>query len=142
MLKAVHKQIQSSLIPESEILAEVDSLKKEFSLNGTFQLFKHTNSYIEIPPLTKTIDAGTYIKREYQGVKLVTMGASIYFEECDELQKYLKTKPRYLILGGCLKKVILAEDCYKYLTDEGKEFQQTMLKKWYRLVKPHFNSVQ
>lgn len=138
MLKTINRYMQSSLLDDKVILAEVEQLKKEFSRGGGFQLFKHTTSYVEIPPINKSNDAGTYILREYQGVSLVTFGASIYFEECEELTPYLKTTPKYLRLGNTHRKVILVEDCYKYLNDEGREFQQTLLKKWYRLVRPHF----
>lgn len=120
-------------------IEDIKQLKKDFSREGQFEAFKHTSSYVEIPPITKTEDSGTYIRRKYQDIELVTLGATLFFVECKELNKYLSRKPRFLYLGNSGLKVIRVDDCFKYLNKEGQKFQQELIKNWEDLVQPVFS---
>lgn len=117
----------------------IKELKKEFSREGHFEAFKHTSSYVEIPPITKTEDSGTYIRRKYKGIELVTLGATLFFVEDKELNKYLASKPRYFFLGNSGLRVIRVDDCFKYLNQEGQEFQRQLIKDWETLTQPVFS---
>lgn len=117
----------------------IKELKVAFSREGHFEAFKHTSSYAEIPPINKTEDSGTYIRRKYKDVELVTLGATPYFVACKELNKYLASRPRYLLLGNSGLRVIRVDDCFKYLNKEGQQFQQELLKNWESLVQPVFS---
>lgn len=117
----------------------IRELKEVFSREGHFEAFKHTSSYAEIPPISKTEDSGTYIRRKYKGVELVTLGATLYFVACKELNKYLFKKPNYLILGESGLRVIRVDHSFRYLNEEGQKFQQQLIKDWEDLVQPVFS---
>lgn len=127
---------------KSEVDNRIDTikqLKKEFSREGHFEAFKHTSSYAEIPPISQTEDSGTYIRRKYKGVELVTLGATLYFVECKELNKYLAVKPKFLYLGNSGLRVIRADASARFLNEEGQVFQQELIKQWEDLVQPVFS---
>lgn len=117
----------------------INKLKKEFSREGRFEAFKHTSSYAEIPPINKSEDSGTYIRRKYKGVELVTLGATLYFVECRGLNKYLAVKPKFLYLGTSGLRVIRVDASARYLNQEGHLFQQEIIKQWEDLVQPVFS---
>ena len=127
---------------KSEVDNRIDTikqLKKEFSREGHFEAFKHTSSYAEIPPISQTEDSGTYIRRKYKGVELVTLGATLYFVECKELNKYLAVKPKYLYLGSSGLRVIRADASSRFLNEEGQAFKLELIKQWEDLVQPVFS---
>ena len=123
----VDKQIQN-----------IERLKEEFKREGQFEAFKHTSSYVEIPPITKTIDSGTYIQRRYKGIDLVTLGATLYFVDTPELQRYLRKPIRFKPLGQSGLRVNRVDDSYFYLNEKGREFQQQLIKDWEKLTQPVF----
>lgn len=117
----------------------INTLKKAFSREGKFEAFKHTSSYTEIPPITKANDSGTYIRRKYKGVELVTLGSTPYFVECEALKQYLYTRPKFLTLGSSGLRVIRVDASFKYLNRKGQQFQQTLIKEWETLTQPVFS---
>lgn len=121
------------------IIEDIKELKKKFSREGKFELFKHTSSYVEIPPITKTEDSGTFIRRKYRGVELVTLGSTVYFVEDNNLMKFLKTYPRFLYLGSSGLRVVRVDACYHNLNKEGRKFQEELLSDWDKLTKPVFS---
>lgn len=116
----------------------IEDLKEEFKREGIFEAFKHTSSYVEIPPINQSNESGTYIRRKYKGVELVSFGATLYFVECEELIPYLATKPRFLYLANSGLRVIRVDDCFKYMNKNGRQFQQKLLKSWNDLTLPVF----
>lgn len=114
-------------------------LKRKFRREGKFEVFKHTSSYVEIPPLNKTLDSGTYILRRYKGIELVSLGATLYFVEDLKLHKYFSKKPKFLMLGETGYKVIRVDTCFNCLNAEGRKFQQQLIKDWEDLVQPVFS---
>lgn len=140
MYKAIGKVVELNPLAEGKIVDITKELKKAFSKEGRFEAFKHTSSYVEIPPLTETDDSGTYIEREYRGVPIVTLGATVYLVESKELNKYLTWKPRYLQLGTSSLRVIRADASYRYLNQEGYKLVRELLTNWEVLTKPCFAS--
>lgn len=135
-------RLAEGLFRKSQIdnrVEKIKTLKQDFSRKGIFEPFKHTSSYAEIPPVTNTLDSATYIRRQYKNVELVTLGSTLYFVECKELNKYLAVKPRYYMLGKTALKVIRAEACFRYLNKEGQKFQQELLNNWEDLTQPVFS---
>lgn len=118
---------------------KMQKLKRKFKREGKFEIFKHTSSYVEIPPLNKTSDSGTYILRRYKGVELVSLGATLYFVESLSIHKYFSKKPKFLRLGESNLKVVKVDTCFNCLNAEGRKFQQQLLKDWEDLVQPVFS---
>lgn len=140
MYKAIGRVLELNPLAEGEIVNTTKTLKKAFSKEGKFDAFKHTSSYVEIPPLTTTDDSGTYLEREYRGVPLVTLGATVYLVESKTLDKYLFTKPYYFKLGDSNLRVIRADASYRYLNEAGHKFVRELLTDWETLTKPCFAS--
>ena len=140
MYKALGKVVELNPLAEGDLVQTTKELKQAFSKEGRFEAFKHTSSYVEIPPLTETDDSGTYIEREYKGVPITTLGSTVYLVESKALNKYLTWKPRYLQLGTSNLKVIRADASYRYLNEEGHKFVRELLTNWETLTKPCFAS--
>ena len=140
MYKAIGKVLEFNPFKEDTLLKETTELKEKFKINGKFDAFKHTSSYVEYPPLTATDDSGTYIERMYEGIHLASLGGTLYIVDCKEFRQYCKYKPRFLYLGESDLKVIRADASYRYLNEEGHKFVRRMLKDWETLTKPCFAS--
>lgn len=141
MYKAIGKCVEETYLVEKadRHIETIRELKEKFKKDGVFETFKHTSSYVEVPPISKTLNSGTYIHRQYNGVELVSLGATLYFVDCKELRKYMGSRPKFLRLGYSNLKVIRVDACHRYLNEAGIKFQREITKDWEALIKAVFS---
>lgn len=116
-----------------------DLLAKFKNESGEFDYFKITSSYVEIPPINCSDFAGTYTIRDYENLKIVSLGTTLYYIDTPEFRSLLNNMPSFNILGDTGLKVARVEACYNYLNEYGKIVHKTLLNDWERLTKPYMN---